>query len=117
LFYAFNNFGQDAINDKNLTGKFFGNASVSGSMLPSGKIVPRSLMGKVNLISVKVLIVNFEPMYKIGKFAFHNHDFSNIIFMNLKNTLTISKGKVTIPPMEMRLSVLNVFLYGVYRFG
>jgi len=117
LFYAFDNFGQDAITDKNLKGTFFGNASVSGSMLPNGKIVPRSLTGKVTFDIRKGSLVNFEPMYKIGKFAFHNRDFSNITFMNLKNTLTISKGKVTIPPMEIRSSVLNIFLSGVYSFG
>lgn len=117
LFYAFDNFGQDAITDKNLRGTFFGNASVSGSMLPSGKIVPRSLTGKLTFDVRNGSLVNFDPMYKIGKFAFHNRDFSNITFMNLKNTLTISKGKVTIPPMEIRSSVLNIFLSGVYSFG
>jgi hypothetical protein len=117
LFYAFDNFGQDAITNKNLRGTFFGNASVSGSMLPSGKIVPRSLSGKVTFDIRKGSLVNFEPMYKIGNFAFPNRNFSNISFMNLKNTLTISKDKVIIPPMEIRSSVLNIFLSGVYSFG
>jgi len=100
-----------------LRGTFFGNASVSGSMLPSGKIVPRSLSGKVTFDIRKGSLVNFEPMYKVGNFAFSNRDFSNISFMNLKNTLTISKDKVIIPPMEIRSSVLNIFLSGVYSFG
>jgi len=117
LFYAFDNFGQDAITDKNLRGTFFGNASVSGSMLPSGKIVPRSLNGKVSFDIRNGSLLNFEPMYKIGNFAFPNRDFSNITFMNLKNTLSISKDKVSIPPMEIRSSVLNIYLSGVYSFG
>lgn len=37
--------------------------------------------------------------------------------MNLKNTLSISRDKVNIPPMEIRSSVLNIFLPGVYSFG
>jgi hypothetical protein len=117
LFYAFDNFGQDAITDKNLRGTFFGDASVSGSMLPTGKIVPRSLSGKVSFDIRNGSLVNFEPMYKIGNFAFPNRDFSNITFMNLKNTLSISRDKVTIPPMEIRSSVLNIYLSGVYSFG
>jgi hypothetical protein len=117
LFRAFDNFGQDAITDKNLRGTFFGNTSISGLMLQSGKIVPRSLTGKVTFDIRKGSLVNFEPMYKIGNFAFPNRDFSNITFMNLKNTLTISKDKVIIPPMEIRSSVLNIFLSGVYSFG
>ncbi|MDO8994578.1 MAG: AsmA-like C-terminal region-containing protein, partial [Daejeonella sp.] len=117
LFYAFENFGQDAITDKNLRGTFFGDASVSGSMLPSGKIVPLSLSGKVSFDIRNGSLINFEPMYKIGNFAFPNRNFSNITFMNLKNTLSISQNKVTIPPMEIRSSVLNIFLSGVYSFG
>ncbi len=117
LFYAFDNFGQDAITDKNLRGTFYGNASISGSMLGDGKIVPRSLRGNVTFDIRNGSLVNFEPMYKIGNFAFPNRDFSNIRFMNLKNTLSISQNKVTIPPMEIRSSVLNIFLSGVYSFG
>ena len=56
-------------------------------------------------------------MYKIGNFAFPKRDFSNIKFMNLKNTLSISRDKVNIPPMEIRSSVLNIFLSGVYSFN
>lgn len=117
LFHAFENFGQDAITDKNLRGTFFGNASVSGSMLGDGKIVPRSLRGKVTFDIRNGSLVNFEPMTKIGNFAFPNRDFSNISFMNLKNTLSIAQKKVTIPPMEVRSSVLNIYLSGVYGFG
>lgn len=117
LFYAFENFGQDAITDKNLRGTFFGNATVSGSMLNDGKIVPRSLRGKVSFDIRNGALVNFEPMSRIGSFAFRNRDFSNIRFSNLKNTLSISQGKVNIPPMEIRSSVLNIFLSGVYSFG
>jgi hypothetical protein len=117
LFNAFDNFGQDAITDKNLRGTFYGNAAVSGSMLGDGKIVPRSLRGNVTFDIRNGSLVNFEPMYKIGNFAFPNRDFSNIRFMNLKNTLSISQNKVTIPPMEIRSSVLNIFLSGVYSFG
>ena len=84
LFYAFYNFGQDANADKNLRGTFFGNTLVSGSMLLIGKIIPRSQTGKFTFGIRKGSLVNFEPMYKIGKFTFHNHDFSNITFMNLK---------------------------------
>lgn len=117
LFYAFENFGQDAITDKNLRGTFSGNTSVSGSMRDNGKIVPRSLRGTVSFDIRNGSLIDFEPMYRIGNFVFPNRDFSNIKFMNLKNTLSISQDKVNIPPMEIRSNVLNVFLSGVYSFG
>lgn len=117
LFYAFENFGQDAITDKNLRGTFFGSTSVSGFIYDDGKIVPHSLRAKISFDIRSGALVNFEPMYRIGAFAFPNRNFSDIRFMNLKNTISIQQNKVTIPPMEIRSSVLNVFLEGIYGFG
>lgn len=116
LFYSFENFGQEAITDKNLRGTFYGGTSISGSMYDNGKIVPRSFRGTVNFDIRNGALVNFEPMNKVGAFAFANRNFSNIKFTNLKNTLNIQGNKVIIPPMEIRSSVLNIFLEGVYSF-
>lgn len=117
LFYAFENFGQDAITDQNLQGIFFGGTSVSGSMNDNGEIVPRSFRGSVNFDIRNGALVNFEPMTKVGAFAFPNRDFSNIRFSNLKNTLNIQGNKIIIPPMEIRSNVLNVYLEGIYSFS
>lgn len=116
LFYAFENFGQDAITDASLRGTFFGGTSVSGSMSQNGKIVPRSIRGSVNFDIRNGALVNFEPMSKVGAFAFPNRNFSNIRFTNLRNTLNIQGNKIIIPPMEIQSNVLNIFLEGVYSF-
>ncbi len=117
LFYAFDNFGQDAITSQNLRGTFFGGTSVSGTMDNSGTIVPRSFRGTVRFDIRNGALVNFEPMTKVGNFAFPNRNFSDIRFTNLKNTLTIRGEKVIIPPMEIRSTVLNIFLNGIYSFS
>jgi hypothetical protein len=117
LFYAFDNFGQSAITDKNLRGTFYGGTSISGSMYDNGKIVPRSFRGTVNFDIRNGALINFEPMKKVGDFAFPNRDFSNISFLNLKNTLTIQGDRVIIPPMEISSSVLKIYLEGIYSFG
>ncbi|MGB4399879.1 MAG: AsmA-like C-terminal region-containing protein [Daejeonella sp.] len=116
LFNAFDNFGQDAITSNNLRGTFFGGTSISGSMSDNGVIVPRSFRGNVTFDIRNGALVNFEPMKKVGNFAFPNRDFSNIRFTSLKNTLNIQGDKVIIPPMEIRSSVLNIFMEGVYSF-
>ena len=116
LFYAFDNFGQDAITSQNLRGTFFGGTSISGSMNDNGTIVPRSFRGNVTFDIRNGALVNFEPMMKVGNFAFPNRNFSDIRFTSLKNTLNIQGNKVIIPPMEIRSTVLNIFLDGVYSF-
>lgn len=116
LFSAFDNFGQDAITSQNLRGTFFGGTSVSGSITENGTIVPRSFRGNVAFDIRNGALVNFEPMQKVGSFAFPNRNFSDIRFTSLKNTLNLQGNKVIIPPMEIRSTVLNVFLDGVYSF-
>lgn len=116
LFYAFENFGQNAITNANLRGTFFGGTSISGAMTQNGKIVPRSIRGKVNFDIRNGALVDFEPMSRVGAFAFPNRNFSNIRFANLRNTLNIQGDKIYIPPMEIQSNVLNIFLEGVYSF-
>ena len=116
FFYAFDNFGQNAITSQNLRGRFFGGTSISGSMTDNGAIVPRSFRGNVAFEIRNGALINFEPMTKVGNFAFPNRNFSDIRFTSLKNTLNIQGNKVIIPPMEIRSTVLNIFLEGVYSF-
>ena len=114
LFHAFENFGQDAIAYQNLRGVFNSRTSVSGLMRENGQIVPKSINGSVQFDIKNGALLNFEPMQKIGNFAFPNRDFSNITFTNLKNTLDIKGSKITIHPRYIQSSVLNLYIDGVY---
>lgn len=114
LFYAFENFGQDAIVHQNLKGIFNSKTQVSGLMKENGQMVPRSIDGSVIFDIRNGALLNFEPMQKIGNFAFPNRDFSNIFFTSLKNTLEIKGNKITIHPMYIQSSVLNLYIEGVY---
>ncbi|WP_026898041.1 AsmA family protein [Daejeonella oryzae] len=116
LFYSFNDFGQTGIGSENLRGTLTANTNVSGSLRDNGDIVPRSIYGTIDFSLKNGAIMNFEPMIKIGAFAFKNRDFSNITFRNLHNSLNIQGNKVIIPPMRIESSVLNIFLEGVYGF-
>lgn len=114
LFYAFGNFGQDGISYENLKGEFFSTIGVSGSLKENGDIIPRSFYGTVSFDLRDGALIKFEPMEKIGNFAFPNRNFSNITFANLRNTLDIRGDKIIIRPMLIRSSVLNVFVEGTY---
>ncbi|MDB5121682.1 MAG: AsmA family protein [Sphingobacteriales bacterium] len=116
LFYAFNNFGQTSITDKNISGTFNAIVNASGSIKDDGTVVPRSIKGTVNFNLRNGALINFEPIQNVGAFAFPNRNFKNITFENLQNTLTINGNSVTIPPMQISSSVINVFLEGVYGF-
>lgn len=114
LFYAFENFGQSGISYQNLKGNFFSDINVSGSLKDNGDVVPGSIYGTVAFELRNAALLNFEPMEKIGDFAFPRRNFSNITITHLKNTLDIKGDKIVIRPMLIRSSVLNVFVEGTY---
>ncbi len=114
LFYAFENFGQDAIAYQNLRGNFNSTTKVSGAMRESGQIIPKSFNGTVSFNIKNGALLNFEPMQKVGKFAFPNRDFSNITFTSLKNTFDINGSTIKIQPMYIESSVLNLYVEGIY---
>ncbi|WP_207425837.1 AsmA-like C-terminal region-containing protein [Pedobacter sp. SYSU D00535] len=117
LFYAFEDFGQDALTHENLKGLFYARSSIRGTIRENGQIVPRSIHGKVTFDFQNGSLINFEPMQKIGNFAFPNRNFSDISFSQLENTLEIQGSKIIIPPMTIRSSVLNLFVSGVYNLN
>ncbi len=114
IFYSFENFGQEAIEDKNLRGSLFANADIHGNLTTSGGLTPRSMNGHVNFDLRNGALVNFEPLEKIGKFVFRKRNLSNITFNNLKNRLDIDRNKIIINPMQIESSALNIFVKGVY---
>ncbi|WP_256012570.1 AsmA-like C-terminal region-containing protein [Desertivirga xinjiangensis] len=114
LFYAFENFGQSGISYENLIGKLSARAKVRGLIRNTGQTVPKSFFGKVSFNLQQGALINYEPMEKIGNFAFRKRNFSNITLNSLSNELDIRGDKVYIPRMVIQSSVLNLIVEGVY---
>lgn len=114
FFYSFDNFGQKSITNKNLKGYLSSLVDISGRISHTGKILPRSINGKVTFNLKNAALVNFEPLEKVGKLAFANRNLSDIRINNLDGILNIKGDKIDISPMQINSSVLNVNVKGVY---
>jgi hypothetical protein len=114
LFYAFNNFGQDGITDKNLEGILTARADVALQVNSDGKVLPSSSNGIIHFSLKKGGLNNFEPIKKIQRFIFKKRDFENISFAELKNKLSVKNGEIKINRMEIQSSVLSFFVEGLY---
>ncbi len=114
FFYAFDNFGQNSITDKNIRGYLSAKVNTNGSITEQGNIVKKSMYGQVIFSLNKAALVNFEPIKKVGKFAFPNRNLSNIEIEKLNGTLTLSGDKINISPMQVNSSVLNFNVKGIY---
>lgn len=117
FFYSFDNFGQKTITNKNLKGYLSSLVNISGKISHTGKILPRSINGKVVFNLNNAALVNFDPMVKVGKFAFANRNLSNVEIKNLDGTLNIRGDKVEISPMQINSSAMNFNIKGVYALG
>ncbi len=114
LFHSFDNFGQDAVTSKNLEGKLSVNADATLMLNDKGEIVPSSINSQVNFILQNGLLQNFEPVKKMQKFVFKNRNFDTIRFADLQNVLEIRQKQIHINRMEIRSSVLSMYVQGVY---
>jgi len=117
FFYSFDNFGQKSITSKNLKGYLSSLVNISGRISHTGKVLPRSINGKVVFNLSNAALVNFEPMVKVGKFAFANRNLSNVEIKNLDGTLNVRGDKVDISPMQINSSAMNFNVKGVYALG
>jgi hypothetical protein len=114
FFYAFHNFGMETLTSENIKGYFSSVVKVGGLISDSGSPVRNSMSGNVSFVVRKGSLVNFEPVISVGKFAFPFRDVKNITFTNLNGNLAIKNGKVTISPMQINSSLLNMDIEGVY---
>lgn len=114
FFTSFENFGQDAITDKNLRGNLYALANVKGSITDKGTIVDGSMAGAVDFNLKNGALVNFEPFEKVSKFAFRKRNLSNITFADLKNKIELKDNLVTINPMLIESSAINMHVEGTY---
>lgn len=117
FFYSFDNFGQNTITNKNIQGYLSSLVNISGRISHSGKILPRSINGKVVFNLKNAALVNFDPMVKVGKFAFANRNLSDVKIKNLDGTLLVKGDKVEIKPMQVNSSALNFNVKGIYALN
>jgi hypothetical protein len=114
IFYAFDNFGQDAITSKNMKGNLTAKIMIDGVLMDNAKIKESSMKGNVDFTVTNGELINFEPAMKIAVTAFKKRDFSHIHFADLTNTLELNGSAITVNKMEIRSNVVILFVEGIY---
>lgn len=116
LFEQFENFGQKAIESKNLSGKVSLDAKVKMDLDEKMEVNGNSIAGKINFIIKEGHLLDYEPLQNISNFIFRNRDFQDIYFTELNETLQIDGFKMDIQEMEISSNVLNLYMTGIYHF-
>ncbi|WP_261376957.1 AsmA-like C-terminal region-containing protein [Flavobacterium anhuiense] len=114
---SFNNFGIHSFSPKNIRGRLSSNANVTGLMSSKGDLIVNSMRGKLDFNVNQGALLNFDPIMKIGKFAFPLRDVENITFSDLSGSLNLRGEQVDINKLTISSSVLNFDVDGIYSFG
>ncbi|KAF2507755.1 AsmA family protein [Flavobacterium zhairuonense] len=114
---SFNNFGIKSFSPNNIHGKLTSNANVTGLMNSNGELITNSTHGSLNFTVTQGALVNFEPIMKVGKYAFPFRDVENITFSDLSGDFKLRGEMVDINKLTISSSVLNMDAKGVYSFG
>ncbi|MFZ1799927.1 MAG: AsmA-like C-terminal region-containing protein, partial [Chitinophagaceae bacterium] len=117
VFYAFDNFGQDAIIGSNIRGTLNTNGDIHFLVNKKGNFQSKSLSGTMNFSLKNGALVNFKPFENINDIVFKNRDFSDVQFAEINNKLSISKGEMQINRMEIASTVLHIYVEGLYDFN
>jgi hypothetical protein len=114
LFTAFDNFGQDAVTNKNLKGRLSAVVHYNTSITNKAELVSTDSDGSVEFLLEGGELNNFEPLEEIAKKAFKKQDFKEIRFADLKNRLDLKGTAFIINSMDIRSTALNFSVEGVY---
>ncbi|MDP4213928.1 MAG: AsmA family protein [Bacteroidota bacterium] len=114
VFDAFNNFGQQAIAAKNIQGSLNAGIDLKGEVTEKVLLIPDSTRGQINFNLENGRLIDFEPVQKISETVFKKRNFSDIQFADLHDLFTISGNRITIDRMEIRSTVMTMFVEGTY---
>jgi hypothetical protein len=114
LFYAFGDFGQDAVTHKNLKGIVSATAKMYLAVTEQSKVIPHSMKGTIDFLVENGELNDFEPLEKISASVFKKQDFSSIRFADLENRLEVNGTAIIINKMEIRSTALVLFAEGIY---
>lgn len=117
FFKAFDSFGLKSLTPENLSGSLSAKANIAGVMNNWGRLSPKTIQGNLSFGLKSGALIKFAPVKSVGRFAFPFRDMDNITFKKLNGQFVVNGEKVTIKPMQINSSVLNMDVAGIYSFG
>ncbi len=116
LFYAFNNFGQKNLTDKNIKGIAYSDVTFGAVLQKDLTIIPNSITTDIDITVKNGELNNFVPLESLSKFV-ELDELRNVQFATLANQINIEKSTITIPVMEIKNNALNISLWGKHTFS
>jgi len=115
LFYVFENFGQDFLEDRHLRGQAFAEIDTYMTFDDHLRFNSPDLVVDAGLIIENGELNNFEPLQKLSSYI-DAQDLRRLRFADLKNKIRIKDRKIYLPNMVVQSNVSTIAVNGTHTF-
>lgn len=115
LFYVFENFDQDFIQDKHLRGQATADINTEMNLNEKLKLFPETLVADISATIKNGELNNFEPLKSLNRYL-DDEGLSRLRFADLRNDIHIENKVIIIPQMEISSNVTTIQLSGTHTF-
>lgn len=115
VFYVFENFYQDFIQDKHLKGNAFADVNLEMTLNEKLNLYPETLVADISATIKNGELNNFEPLQALKKYL-DDEGLNKLRFADLKNEIHIENKTIYIPQMEIKSNVTTIQLSGTHSF-
>ena len=115
VFYVFENFYQDFIQDKHLKGQAFADVDLEMVLNEKLELISPTLIADINAVIKNGEINNFEPLKKLNKYL-DDESLNRLRFADLKNEIHIENKTIYLPQMDIKSNATDIRLSGTHTF-
>jgi hypothetical protein len=115
LFYVFENFKQDFIEDKHLRGQATAEINTEMNLNQKLNLYPETLVADISAVIKHGELNNFDPLKGLSRYL-DDEGLAKLRFGDLKNDIHIENKVIIIPQMEISSNVTTIRLSGTHHF-
>ncbi|UII22578.1 AsmA-like C-terminal region-containing protein [Fulvivirga ligni] len=115
IFYVFENFDQDFLQDKHLKGKIKADVEARMTFNSDLHLYSETLVSNINATIIGGELNNFEPMQRLAKYL-DEDKLDHLVFSELRNEIHIENKKIYLPQMEVSSNVTDIKISGIHTF-
>ena len=115
LFYVFDNFGLTSLTHKNISGSLTAHINMEGSLTPNAQLIKDDFKSSIQFNIQNGQLLNFPPFENIRRKILKKRNLSDVRFADLHDSIEVRGENITINRMEIRSSVLTMFVNGMYN--
>lgn len=115
LFYAFENFQQNFLTDRHLSGEVFSDVDLTVQADRQWNINWEALQADIGVRLHHGMLKHFDPVQQLAKYV-ATENLTSLHFSELKNHILIKNRKIHLPSLEVHSDLTRIRLSGTHTF-